>query len=176
MEVWRIEKSPHDPPPPPTPETESDLTGILRLRMVNLVPLVESPLPYAIPRRPSNAAPAVEAALSILETLGTAHELGVTDLEEARPGHELRLPVVGDPGEARVPGEEPADRPVPAHPPALRRRDVDHRRSVAAVLTSSVSSPRLPDQLLRVWSRACGRGTRGLTAPRHSHRTTQERR
>jgi hypothetical protein len=116
--------------------------------MVSLVPLVESPLPYAMPRRPLYAAPAVEAAFSILETLGNAHEMGVTDLAGARPGHELRLPVVGDPGQARVPGEEPADRPVPAHPPALRRRDVDHRSSVAAALTSSVSSPRLPDQLL----------------------------
>jgi hypothetical protein len=62
--------------------------------MVNLVPLVDSTLPYAMPQRPLYAAPAVEAALSILETLGNAHEMGVTDLEEARPGQELRLPVV----------------------------------------------------------------------------------
>ncbi len=33
-----------------------------------------------MPRRPPYAAPAVEAALSILETLGTVHEMGVTDL------------------------------------------------------------------------------------------------
>lgn len=148
MEVWRIERPPHDPPPPPTPETESDLTGILRLRMVNLVPPVESALPYAMTRRPSYAAPAVEAALSILETLGNAHEVGVADLEEARRGHEFCLPLVGDPGQGRAPEEEPADRPVLARLPALRCRDVGHRRSVAVPLTSSVSSPGLPDQLL----------------------------
>ncbi len=34
----------------------------------------------AMPRRPSYAAPAVEAALSIVETLGTVHEMGVTEL------------------------------------------------------------------------------------------------
>ncbi len=33
-----------------------------------------------MPPRPPYAAPAVEAALSILETLGTVHEMGVTDL------------------------------------------------------------------------------------------------
>ncbi len=33
-----------------------------------------------MPRRPPYAAPAVEAALSILETLGTVHEMGVSDL------------------------------------------------------------------------------------------------
>ena len=33
-----------------------------------------------MPQRPSYAAPAVEAALSILETLGTVHSLGVTEL------------------------------------------------------------------------------------------------
>lgn len=33
-----------------------------------------------MPRQPSYAAPAVEAALSILETLGTVHEMGVTEL------------------------------------------------------------------------------------------------
>ncbi len=33
-----------------------------------------------MPRRPTYAAPAVEAALSILETLGTVHSMGVTEL------------------------------------------------------------------------------------------------
>ena len=33
-----------------------------------------------MPQRPPYAAPAVEAALSILETLGTVHQLGVTEL------------------------------------------------------------------------------------------------
>jgi hypothetical protein len=116
--------------------------------MLNFVPLIESTLPHAMPRRPPYAAPAFEAALSILETLGNAHEVGVADLEEAWCGQELCLPLVGDPGQGRAPGEEPADRPVPARLPALRRRDIGHRRSVAVPLTISVSSLGLPDQLL----------------------------
>ncbi len=50
------------------------------MHMLNVVPLVGWNTANAMPRRPPYAAPAVEAALSILETLGTVHELGVTDL------------------------------------------------------------------------------------------------
>jgi DNA-binding IclR family transcriptional regulator len=48
---------------------------------LNPVPLVELALSEnAMPRSAPYIAPAVEAALSILETLGTVHEMGVTEL------------------------------------------------------------------------------------------------
>jgi hypothetical protein len=42
-----------------------------------------------MPRRPPYAAPAVEAALSILETIGTVHEAGARDLATPRLSHRI---------------------------------------------------------------------------------------